>query len=106
MDLDDFPFELEQLRREHYRQHPFQSMQYDLALIDMSMPDIDGLAVCRRLREAAVTVPLLMLTARGDVKERIAAFRDAGVTTLLATPLTADGAEYVSFVELLQQLLD
>ena len=34
MELDDFPCELEQLRREHSRQHPCQSMQYDLALID------------------------------------------------------------------------
>ena len=34
MDLDDFPCELEQIRREHYRQHPFQPMKYDLALIE------------------------------------------------------------------------
>jgi hypothetical protein len=34
MDLDDFPHELEQIRREHYRQHPFHPMQYDLALVE------------------------------------------------------------------------
>jgi len=37
--------------------------------------------------------------------QRIAAFAEAGVTTLLFTPVTADGAEYVSYVEQLQQLL-
>ena len=46
-----------------------------------------------------------MIGPRGFVKERIAAFAEAGVTTLLATPVTADGAEYVSYVEELQQLL-
>jgi len=50
MDLDDFPFELEQLRREHYRQHPCQSMQYDLALIDR----IVAYVLHRRLYEETV----------------------------------------------------
>ena len=42
---------------------------------------------------------------RGFVKERIAAFAEAGVTTLLATPVATDAAEYVRYVEDLQQLL-
>ena len=41
----------------------------------------------------------------GYVRERIAAFAEAGVTTLLATPVTADAGEYVTFVERFQQLI-
>jgi len=61
--------------------------------------------------EAIAAVPddlvrnVSLIGPRGYVKERIAAFAEAGVTTLLATPVTADGAEYVNFVEQLQQLL-
>ncbi len=73
---------------------------------------IQELYLAGKKAEAIAAVPdelvraVSLIGPRGYVKERIAAFRDAGVTTLLATPLTADGAEYVSFVELLQQLLD
>lgn len=47
-----------------------------------------------------------LIGPRGYVKERIDAFREAGVTTLLTTPVTADGSEYVDFVVQLQELLD
>ncbi len=50
MDLDDFPLELEQLRREHYRQHPCQPMQYDSPLIDR----IVAYVLHRRLYEETV----------------------------------------------------
>ena len=46
-----------------------------------------------------------LIGPRGYVAERIAAFAEAGVTTLLATPVAADGAEYVDFVEQFLQLL-
>ena len=61
--------------------------------------------------EAIAAVPdelvrsVSLIGPRGYVRERIAAFAEAGVTTLLATPVTGDGAEYVDFVEQLQQLL-
>jgi DNA-binding response OmpR family regulator len=35
------------------------------------LPDIDGLSVCRRLRENGLTTPILMLTARGELRERV-----------------------------------
>ncbi len=61
--------------------------------------------------EAIAAVPdelvrsVSLIGPRGYVRERISAFAEAGVTTLLATPVTGDGAEYVDFVEQLQQLL-
>jgi F420-dependent oxidoreductase-like protein len=46
-----------------------------------------------------------LIGPREYVRERIAAFAEAGVTTLLASPVTADAAEYVDYIEQLQQLL-
>lgn len=72
---------------------------------------IQDLFLSGRKAEAIAAVPDELVRAvnligpRGFVKERIAAFADAGVTTLLATPVTTDAGEYVSWVEELQQLL-
>lgn len=72
---------------------------------------IQDLFLSGRKAEAVAAVPdelvrqVSLIGPRGYVKERIAAFAEAGVTTLLATPVTADGAEYISYVEALQQLL-
>ncbi|WP_167105765.1 LLM class F420-dependent oxidoreductase [Mycobacterium sp. DL592] len=72
---------------------------------------IQDLFLAGRKAEAIAAVPdelvrqVSLIGPRGFVKERIAAFAEAGVTTLLATPVTADGAEYVKYVEELQQLL-
>ena len=61
--------------------------------------------------EAIAAVPdelvrsVSLIGPRGYVQERIAAFAEAGVTTMLATPVTADPREYVDFVGQLQQLL-
>lgn len=72
---------------------------------------IQDLYLSGRKAEAVAAVPdelvraISLIGPRGYVKERIAAFADAGVTTLLATPVAADGAEYVRFVEELQQLV-
>ena len=74
--------------------------------------EVQDLYLAGKKVEAAAALPgewlelSNLVGPRSYVKERIAAFRDAGVTTLLATPVTADGAEYVEFVEQLQQLLD
>src|SRR5207253_95222 len=42
----------------------------DLLVLDVMLPDIDGLALCRKIREFSRT-PIIMLTARGDVADRI-----------------------------------
>ena len=72
---------------------------------------IQELYLSGRKAEAIAAVPddlvrnVSLIGPRGYVKERIAAFEEAGVTTLLATPVTADGDEYVRYVEELQALL-
>src|SRR4051794_41896701 len=48
------------------------SGRFDLALVDVMLPGLDGLHVASALRERGVTTPILMLTARDTVEERVA----------------------------------
>jgi two-component system, OmpR family, response regulator MprA len=57
----------------------------DAAILDVLMPGIDGLEVCRRLRADGNAVPVLMLTARAEVDSRVAGL-DAGADDYLAKP--------------------
>ncbi|KAA0256033.1 MAG: DNA-binding response regulator [Acidobacteria bacterium] len=45
---------------------------FDLVLLDLTLPDGDGLDVCRQLRASGSAVPVVMLTARGDAADRVA----------------------------------
>ncbi len=47
------------------------SSEYDVIVLDVMLPGIDGLLTCQRLREDGVRAPILMLTARGEVEDRI-----------------------------------
>ncbi len=53
----------------------------DTVLLDVSMPGLDGLAVCCRLRAAGLAVPILLLTARDAVADRVAGLEAAPTTT-------------------------
>jgi two-component system, OmpR family, response regulator MprA len=57
----------------------------DAAILDVLMPGIDGLELCRRLRAEGNTVPVLMLTARAEVDSRVAGL-DAGADDYLPKP--------------------
>lgn len=57
----------------------------DLVVLDIMIPGIDGLEVCRRLRAAGEEVPILMLTARDEVADRVAGL-DAGADDYLVKP--------------------
>jgi two-component system response regulator MprA len=58
---------------------------YDAIILDIAMPRMDGLEVCRRLRESGDRTPVLMLTARGEVDDRVAGL-DAGADDYLIKP--------------------
>ncbi len=58
---------------------------YDTILLDLRLPDVDGLAVCRELRRRGVNSPVLMLTARGMVEQRVEGL-DAGADDYLTKP--------------------
>ena len=61
----------------------------DLVLLDVMMPKLDGLALCAELRRLTVTTPVLMLTARGQVEDRVAGL-DTGADDYLVKPFSSD----------------
>jgi two-component system, OmpR family, response regulator MprA len=61
----------------------------DAVVLDVGMPDIDGLEVCRRLRRLGNRVPILMLTARVEIEDRVAGL-DAGADDYLVKPFDND----------------
>jgi DNA-binding response OmpR family regulator len=58
---------------------------YDLIVLDILMPGINGLEVCRRLRAEGIAAPILMLTARGEPDQRVEGL-DVGADDYLAKP--------------------
>ncbi len=61
----------------------------DGILLDVMMPYVDGLSLCRKLRERGDRTPILMLTARHEVSDRVAGL-DAGADDYLAKPFVLD----------------
>src|SRR5438128_6270835 len=61
----------------------------DVIVLDVAMPALDGLAVCRRLRAKGLATPILMLTARDAVPDRVAGF-DAGADDYLVKPFALE----------------
>ncbi len=61
----------------------------DLILLDIMMPRLDGYAVCAELRRLSNPVPILMLTAKGHVDDRVAGL-DAGADDYLVKPFSTD----------------
>jgi DNA-binding response OmpR family regulator len=61
----------------------------DLILLDIMMPKLDGFAVCAELRRLAVPVPILMLTAKGQVEDRVIGL-DAGADDYLVKPFSTE----------------
>ena len=61
----------------------------DLLLLDLGMPNVDGLTVCRRLRAAGNRLPILVLTARTEVSDRVSGL-DAGADDYIPKPFSLD----------------
>jgi len=62
---------------------------YDAVLLDVMLPDMDGIEVCRQLRERKQWVPVLMLTARDAISDRVRGL-DVGADDYLAKPFSFD----------------
>ena len=58
---------------------------YDLVILDVMLPDVDGFSVCRRLRGQSRNMPVLMLTALASIEDRVAGL-DSGADDYLAKP--------------------
>ena len=63
--------------------------RFDAVVLDVAMPRVDGLAVCRRMRERRDRTPVLMLTARDAVGDRVSGL-DAGADDYLVKPFALD----------------
>jgi two-component system response regulator MprA len=61
----------------------------DAVILDVLMPGLDGLEVCKRLRRAGSRLPVLMLTARGEVEDRVAGL-DAGADDYVTKPFALE----------------
>jgi len=66
-------------------QYAIENTPYDLVVLDLMLPKKDGLDVCRQLRAKKVTVPILMLTARDRVEDRVLGL-DSGADDYLVKP--------------------
>ena len=66
-----------------------QSAEYDLLLLDILLPGLDGLEVCRRLRAAGYTMPILMLTALGTLPDKVSGL-DSGADDYLVKPFAIE----------------
>ena len=66
-----------------------RAVHYDTIVLDVMLPGLDGYAVCRRLRSDGVWSPVLMLTARDAVEDRVAGL-DAGADDYLMKPFSFD----------------
>jgi len=71
------------------------SLDYDLMVLDLTLPKLDGLKVLSRLRVAGLRTPVLVLTARGAIEQRVEGF-EAGADDYLVKPF--------SFAELLARI--
>lgn len=71
---------------------------FDLILLDVMLPGIDGFAICREIRKRGHTMPVLMLTARGTVEDRVCGL-DGGADDYLVKPFS--GSELLARVRAL-----
>jgi DNA-binding response OmpR family regulator len=65
----------------------FDINEYDLVVLDVMLPQVDGLTVCRTIRKINVNVPIIMLTARDGLNDRIEGL-DVGADDYLVKPFS------------------
>lgn len=65
--------------------HCLEQESYDTVVLDLGLPDIDGVEVLRRMRNAKIDVPVLILTARDGIEDRVSGL-DAGADDYLIKP--------------------
>lgn len=69
-----------------FREHP---EKYELAILDIGLPGIDGIQLCRSMRMAGNMIPVLMLTARDTVQDKVEAL-DSGADDFITKPFSFD----------------
>lgn len=65
------------------------SIDYDCIILDLMLPGTDGIAICKELRKADIHTPIIMLTARGQLSDKLRGF-EAGADDYLPKPFAFD----------------
>lgn len=65
------------------------SEEYDLIILDLMLPGMDGIQICKKLRELNNHTPILMLTARGQIQDKVTGL-DSGADDYLTKPFSFD----------------
>lgn len=65
------------------------STEYDLIILDLMLPGLDGLTVCQKLRDQQIKTPILILTAKGQIEERVQGLNN-GADDYLVKPFAFD----------------
>jgi two-component system, OmpR family, response regulator MprA len=89
LELDGYGVELAGDGEEALRRLDERDVEPDAIVLDVLMPKVDGLEVCRRLRRSGNRIPILMLTARDQVADRVAGL-DAGADDYLVKPFALE----------------
>lgn len=63
--------------------------KFDIILLDLGLPDMSGLTICRQLREDGVTAPIIVLTAENGVRSKVNLF-DAGANDYVTKPFSIE----------------
>ena len=89
LELEGYEIELAEDGRRALSLLEENAAQPDAIILDVLMPGLDGLEVCRRLRSGGSRVPVLMLTARDEVENRVAGL-DAGADDYVTKPFALE----------------
>ena len=68
-------------------QYLAESEQYDLIVLDIMLPKLDGLQVCKELRKKSIKTPVLMLTAKSTLEDKVAGL-DSGADDYITKPFS------------------
>jgi len=80
-------FDVDTASKGHEALAKAQNLSFDLVVLDVMLPDLDGLEIVRRLRSDGLKVPVLFLTARGEVDDLVAGL-GAGADDYIAKPFS------------------
>ena len=86
----------------HEALHIIECFPPDIVILDLGLPDIDGIDVISQIRRKGITIPLLVLTARGSVDEKVKGL-ETGADDYLAKPF--DMSELVARIRVLERRL-
>jgi two-component system response regulator MprA len=89
LELEGYDIELAEDGRAALSQLQAEAMQPDAVILYVLMPGVDGLEVCRRIRREGNRVPVLMLTARDEIENRVAGL-DAGADDYVTKPFALE----------------